>query len=142
MSHDDTDSYERPERRGGARPGTGPKPAGYVKSSDLQKLDAAKARKEAALASKHEIELLEMRGEYVPRSAFRDASATLLAELVQGLRGIPDMLERRHGLTFAQAQAVETDVNAALETMRKGLQKLLGDTPIPPAEAEEDTDEV
>lgn len=131
------DEYEIRERRGGSRPGAGGKPKDYVKSADLQAFDNARARKETALAGKHEIELKELQGEFVPRSAFRDASATLLAELVQSLRGLPDMLERQHGLTAEQAQAVENDVNSALEDVRKGLQKLMGRTPIPVIDVED-----
>ena len=129
------DLINRIERRGGARPGTGPKPDGYVKSEDLQLLDKARARKEAALADKHELDFRIQKGEYVPRSAFREASATLLANLAQTLRSIPDMLERKHGMSHEQAQAVEADIEAGLAEVRAGLLKLCGETPIPEEDA-------
>lgn len=91
------DDFTEPLRRtnGGARPNSGPKPIGYVKSDDLKALDAAKARKEAALADQHELDYKIKSGEYVSRASVKQASATAMATLAQTLRSLPDNLERK-----------------------------------------------
>ena len=126
---DHDDGYELRERRGGARPGTGPKPEGYIKSSALQQLDEAKARKETALATKHEIDLKVAQGELVPRTAFRAAAASLMSAMAQSIRAIPETLERRHGLSTEQTMALEEGLDDALDAMRKKLAELVADPP-------------
>ena len=64
---------------GGARANSGPKPAGYVKPPEGQDYDKAKARNEAAKAGLNELELKIKSNEYLSRTAYREASATLLA---------------------------------------------------------------
>lgn len=103
--------------RGGARPGSGPKPKGYVKPPEAVELDKARARKEAANAALAELELAKKTGAQVDRMAVRQASATALASLVQSLRSIPDNLERRLGVSPEVAQAVGEMIDATLDTL-------------------------
>lgn len=112
--------------RGGAREGAGRKPAGYVKSDDAKKLDESRARKEAAQADMAELNFKKESGEYLSRSAFREASATLLAELAQTLRSLPDQLERRHALAAPVVVAIEKDIDAALTSLSAGLELFVG----------------
>lgn len=100
--------------RGGARPGAGRKPAGYIRPDDAVSYDKAKARKEVALADLHELDYKVKSGQYVARAAVRQAAATALAVLAQTLRSLPDNLERRgiEASVCAQIDAVVTDVLA------------------------------
>lgn len=86
----------------------------------------ALARKETALADLHELDFKIKSGQYLSRDAFREASATLLAELAQGLRSLPDTLERKHGLPPAVVQAVEADIDDALARVAEGLSMFHG----------------
>ena len=60
--------------------------------------------------------------EYLPRSAFREASATLQAELAQGLRSVPDTLERKFNLPPEVVQHVQEAIDAALNSVAQGLE--------------------
>lgn len=64
--------------------------------------------------------------EYLPRTAFREAAATLLAELAQGLRSLPDELERKHSLAPEIVQAVEETINDHLSEIANGLEMFTG----------------
>ncbi len=86
----------------------------------------AVARKEAALADLNELEFKVKSGQYLSRDAFREATATLLAELAQGLRSLPDTLERKHGLAPAVVQAIEADIDDALARVSEGLEMFTG----------------
>ena len=74
----------------------------------------AKARKETALADMRELDYAIKSGQYLPRDAFRQAAATLLATLSQSLRSLPDELERKHGLAPDVLVRIETTIDAAL----------------------------
>lgn len=118
VTDDGVEVLDRPlGGRGGARPGTGPKPKGYVKPPEAVAFDKARARKEAANAELAELELAKKTGAQVDRIAVRQASATALASLVQTLRSIPDNLERRLGVSPELAQAVGEMIDAALDTV-------------------------
>lgn len=110
-----------PSGRGGARFGSGRKPADFVKPQVAQDFDTAKARKEKSLADMHELNYKVKSGEYVERAAVREASSTLLSNLAQSLRGIPDNLERKFHLPADVAQEVEKVINAALADVAEGL---------------------
>ena len=126
--------------RGGRREGAGRKP-GYspknaealdqLSDADLSDLPddstttaikkaRAIARKEEALANQAELKYKIDSKEYLSRSAFREASATLLAELAQ-LRSIPDVLERRFALAPEVVQDMEQTIDEALATVAAGL---------------------
>ena len=115
--------------RGGARPNSGPKPAGYVKPPEGQDYDKAKARNEAAKAGLNELELKIKSGEYLSRTAYREASATLLAELAQGLRSLPDTLERKFGLSPEALLHVEKTIDEAMQGVADGLELFAGSEP-------------
>lgn len=132
--------FYRPE--GGRRPGYSPK-----KGQDLQdriaagedigdadegseegaqlsasaRTAVAKARKETALAGLNELELARKRGEYLPRAAFQEATATLLAMLSQGLRSIPDTLERKCNLPPEALELVEQVIDEGLSEVAQTL---------------------
>lgn len=109
-------------RHGGARAGAGRKPGSYVKPPEAIQFDQAKARNEAAKADLNELEFKVKSGQYLERAAFREASATLLAELAQGLRGLPDKLERKFHLSPQQVQLISDDIDAALASVAAGLE--------------------
>lgn len=82
-------------------------------SLSIRKAMAAVSKTEADAANawlKHKIDS----GEYLPRTAFREAAATVLAEIAQALRSLPDALERRHGLSPEVVQAVEATIDDTL----------------------------
>lgn len=114
---------------GGARANSGPKPAGYVKPPEGQDYDKAKARNEAAKAGLNELELKIKSGEYLSRTAYREASATLLAELAQGLRSLPDTLERKFGLSPEALLHVEKTIDEAMQGVADGLELFAGSGP-------------
>lgn len=110
---------------GGARPGTGPKPAGYEKPESVQDYDKARARKEAALADLHELDYKVKSGEYVSRSAVKQASATVLSTISQTLRSVSDNLERR-GVPTAVCVTVEAVLTEALADAGRDLEMMSG----------------
>lgn len=61
-------------------------------------------------------------GEYLSRTAFREASATLLAEVAQALRSLPDILERKCSLTPEALVRAEQVIDDALSTLANGLE--------------------
>lgn len=111
---------------GGARPGSGPRPNGFPKSIESKNFDRARARNEAAKAGLNEIELKKATGEYLSRTAFREASATLLAQLAHGLRSLPDTLERKHALEPHVVQSIESTIDQALGQIAAGLELFTG----------------
>jgi hypothetical protein len=121
LNHDGSFRPSRPGP-GGARAGAGRKPNGYEKPPEALDFDKAKARNEAAKAGLNEIELKIKSGQYLERAAFREATATLLAELAQGLRGLPDRLERKFDLRPEQIQLVADEIDNALAGVADGLE--------------------
>lgn len=107
--------------RGGSRPGAGRKPLGHEKSQVAKDFDEAKMRKERALADQHELAFKIKSGQYVARGAVREASATLLANLAQSLRSLPDNLERKFNLSPDVAQEIEKVIDASLADVSEGL---------------------
>ncbi len=123
-----------PSGRGGPRPGSG-RPKGYSpKEADgdeqyqsestkrsIRKSEASIAETEAKaalLALKLEVES----GRYLSREAYREASATLLAEAAQALRSIPDLLERKVALPPAAVVLVEQTIDGVLLNLSQGLE--------------------
>lgn len=82
----------------------------------------AQARKEEAQAGREEIKLKVESGEYLPRAAFRDACATLLATVAQSMRSIPDNLERKCNLNPDAMALVEKTIDKAMEELALGLE--------------------
>ena len=138
------DGTVTPSTRGGRREGSGrpkgysPKRAKELNGDDAQPVDgedvtSTAVRKARAVASKAEadaqqawLDLKVSQKEYLSRSAFREASATLLAELAQGLRSIPDTLERKYGLPPEQVVYVQNTIDAAMQSVAEGLELFTG----------------
>ena len=114
-----------PSRRGGARPGAGRKTADYINPDEVVDFEKAKARKETALADLHELDYKVKSGQYVSRASVRQASATALATLVQGMRSISDNLERR-GVPPEVCVQVEAIINAGLADIARDLELMSG----------------
>ena len=110
-----------PSGRGGARAGAGRPMGGTEKPQSAKDFDTAKARKEISLADMHELNFKIKSGEYVSRGAVREASATLLSNLSQSLRGIPDNLERKFHLAPDVAEEIEKVINASLADISEGM---------------------
>lgn len=81
----------------------------------------AKARKETALAGLNELALQIKTGEYLPRAAYQEATATLLAMLSQGLRSLPDTLERKCNLPPEALELVEQVIDEGLNEVAQTL---------------------
>lgn len=137
LNSESTQAFDRPLHtgHGGARPGAGrPAGTGYVKSDDQKNLDKAKARHESVKADLAEMELKQRQGELVLRESVKAAAATALATLAQGLRSIPDNLERKLNASPELTEAVGREIDAALDDLADALEMLTGpDTP-PPAD--------
>jgi hypothetical protein len=116
----------RSATRGGFRAGAGAKPAGYVKPPEIVALDKAKARKEAAMAEKAELELMVAKGQYGDRAAFRQAVAMVISSFVQTARSIPDNLERRLGISPEIAQAIGAELDESLNNLADELEMIAG----------------
>lgn len=95
--------------------------------STAVKKAVAQARKETALAGLNELELKIKSGEYLPRAAYREATATLLATLAQSLRSLPDVLESRAGLQPAVLEIVDAAVTEVLDNIADTLALFTGD---------------
>lgn len=105
----------------------GDSPAGGedVTTTAIRKARAL-ARKEEALAGLNELDLKVKSGQYLERAAFREAAATLLSELAQSLRSLPDALERKHALAPKVVQEVERTIDEALEAAAASLEMFTG----------------
>jgi|GEM_PF-1963563 len=83
--------------------------------------EKAEAFKTYTLARGHDFEYRVKTGEYLPRTAFREATATALAMLAQRLRGLPDELERRCPLSPEILQRIEQVVDEVLASAADDL---------------------
>ena len=146
----DEDGIAQPiHARGGRRPGAG-RPKGMGNEQMQAKVDAAAdndeeldptspdrltiaVRKAMAVALKEEsiagLKALELQVEtkkYLPRDAYREATATLLATLSQALRSIPDTLERKHSLPPTALQYIEATIDEQLSSAAATLSLFAG----------------
>lgn len=78
--------------------------------------------KEEALAKHAALKYEVDSGNYLSREAFRQASATLLAEVGQALRSLPDLLERKCALPPEAIEVTEKVIDEALLTLSEGLE--------------------
>lgn len=116
--------------RGGARPGSGPKPQGYVappKSGDQANYDREHAEHERVKREQREFNLAVQRGEYLPREMQRQAAATALSVLTQSMRSIPDNLERTLSLAPDVVEAVSLQIDAALSELAAAFRAMSDD---------------
>lgn len=84
----------------------------------------AKARKEAALAAKAELEFRVKAGMYLPREAIKSALAEAFQTVAQSLRSIPDNLERRIGATPEVAEAVSAAIDEAMGELAYAMEQM------------------
>ena len=115
--------------RGGARPGSGPKPEGYVppeKSQDQANYDREHAEHERVKREEREFKLAIARGEYGNREVQRQAAATALSVLTQSLRSIPDNVERTLSLPPDVVEAIGIQIDAALSEVAAAFRMMGG----------------
>lgn len=112
-------------RHGGARPGSGPKPAGYQKPQELIELDKEKARHEKAKADLAELDLAVKSGQYVSRDAVRQAFATMFSGFVQTMRSVSDNLERQ-GVAPEVCMKVDAVLNEAMADVGRDMELFVG----------------
>lgn len=112
---------------GGAREGSGRKPAGYEPPPEKADLDRERAEHERVKRVQREFELAIKQGQYVLRDAYRQASATAMATLTQALRTIPDNCERAFALPPEVVQGIQEQVDAALADAAREFRKMAGD---------------
>jgi len=73
-----------------------------------------RARHEKIKADERELKLQIARGQYVLRSAVRDAMAMCLNTLAQGLRSLPDSIERKLHVAPEVAEEIERAIDTRL----------------------------
>lgn len=112
---------------GGARTGTGPKPAGSEQSVAQAQYDQERGLHERVKREQREFQLAIQRAEYLPREAQRQAAATIIAVLTQGLRSIPDNLERTHALGPDVLDAITAQIDASLTECATALRGMTND---------------
>ena len=99
-------------------------------SSDRLTIATRKAKaialKEESIAGLRALELQVETKKYLPREAYREATATLLATLSQALRSIPDTLERKHGLAPEALKYVEDTIDKQLSSAAATLALFTG----------------
>lgn len=110
-------------KNGGARPGAGRKPAGYVKPEETVNFDKARGRKESAMADLYELDYKVKSSQYVSRTAIREASATAMAALAQTMRSLPDNLERK-GVSPAICAQIDRVITETLADTARALEQL------------------
>lgn len=115
---------------GGFREGAGRKPEGYEPPPGKADFELERAAHEKVKREQREFKLAQERGEYVPRAAVRQASATALAVLTQSLRSIADNCERQNpALPPETLEMIEQQVDAGLAEVAAAFQAMSGETP-------------
>jgi phage terminase Nu1 subunit (DNA packaging protein) len=99
---------------GGYREGAGRKPAGYEHPEGRADFEKERAEHERVKREQRELALAIARGEYVPRAAVRQASATALSILTQAIRSIPDNCERQFSLPPEVVEGMQQQIDSAL----------------------------
>jgi len=122
-----------PGQHGGARPGAG-RPKGFSqKNQDPTKRDSygvlaeAKAHREVYKAKMAEVEFRLKTAELYERAEVLRVVRTAIAVFAEQMRSLPDKLERSVGLTPAQAELAEQEVDAQLEELRSKLSRISGE---------------
>lgn len=108
---------------GGAREGAGNKPAGYEPPQAKLDFEVERAAHEKVKREQREFKLAQERGEYVPRAAVRQASATMLAVLSQ-IRSIPDNCERQFALSPEVVELMQQTIDASLSEVAAALKAM------------------
>ena len=120
------------KREGAGRPagstigrpvGTGKK----VQNDAYTVLAQARAKREMFKAQLTELEYREKAGELYPRAEIMQTFTTTIAIFAEQMRGIPDMLERKAGLTPRQAESAAEEIESQLEELKRRLTGALAD---------------
>jgi phage terminase Nu1 subunit (DNA packaging protein) len=106
----------------------GPKQKGSPEADAQRSYEQERAAHETVKREEREFKLAIMRGEYLPREAQRQAAATLVAVLTQGLRSIPDNIERKYAVTPEILDAITEQIDAGLLECANALRALSGET--------------
>ena len=111
-------------RLGGRREGAGRKGKAFedkvreeLEAGGEVEYSVSRARKEAWTAKTVELDYRIKEGEYVKREAVREACATAFASIAQTLRSIPDLLERREGVSPETCETVSKTIDDALNNL-------------------------
>lgn len=127
-----------PGQHGGYRPGAGRKPGPQGPRSKKKKTDGvgpdpyrtlavSKAKREMYKAHLAEIEYRLKSAELYERGEALRAIRTAVAVFAEQMRSLPDKLERAVGLTPAQAELAEEEVDNQLAELRNKLIEVLKD---------------
>lgn len=84
----------------------------------------AKARAQAADAAKKELEYRIKAGQYLPREDVKRALAEVFQAVAQGLRSIPDNIERKLGVSPDVAEAIGVYIDEALADLSYALEEI------------------
>ena len=110
-----------PGQHGGARAGGG-RPKGSKANHDAAtRFAEARARKEHALADLREQEVATRARTLIPAPEVEERIATAFATVAASLLGLPDDLERRHGLDADLVESVEVTVHEVLDALAERL---------------------
>lgn len=111
---------------GGRRAGAGrkTKEVEALTHSSLIEREANKARLEKAKADKAEHDFQVQIGLYVEREAVRGAQAKAFSAVAQSLRSIPDVLERKLGVSPDVAERVGQEVDSILSTLADTMESM------------------
>ena len=110
-----------PGQHGGARPGGGRKKGGTTNKDAATQFAEARARKETALADLREQEVATRARTLIPAPEVEERIATAFATVAASLLGLPDDLERRHGLDADLVESVEMTVHEVLDALAERL---------------------
>jgi len=118
-----------PTGNGGKRPGAGrPRKAQGAPltptQTDNERYARARAEHEEIKLQQRALALQVEQGKLISRAAVEAASATVLAYLAQGLRALPDNLERQFNLAPDVVEAIERAIDAQLDSLADGLELL------------------
>lgn len=117
--HDGTSKHDEP----GAMAGDKTTTQHYAEARARR--EAAAADKEEVLAKKAVLDYEVQQGNFLPRDAIISATARAYATLAQGIRSIPDALERRLGLDPAVCVKIGELQDEALAGLHIELEKML-----------------
>jgi len=101
---------------GGKRAGAGRKP---LPAADRYR--EAQADKERALADIRAMEARTRAGTLIPADEVAQAVSTAFSRIAQTVWGLPDLLERKAGLTPAQAETAQQAIHAAMDALADDL---------------------
>lgn len=139
--HEPDDDDEQPisTNRGGARANAGKKAVRQLREEEklaqkngtvsrnisLARKEEALALKEATNAKRLALDYEIQRKMYLPREAISAAVATAYSTLVQGIRSIPDHLERQFGVEPKIAMEIEKTLDEALNRIADDFEKMM-----------------